>query len=94
MILKKPLVTEKSSSLMDKKGKFGFVVDTKATKDEIKQAVESFYEVEVESVNTMIQQGKARKNRRTGQISGYTNKYKKAFVTLKEGFNIDFYKDV
>ena len=39
MILKKPLVTEKSSSLMDKKGKFGFVVDTKATKDEIKQAV-------------------------------------------------------
>lgn len=58
MILKKPLVTEKSSSLLDKKGKFGFVVDTKATKDEIKQAVESFYEVQVESVNTMIQRGK------------------------------------
>jgi large subunit ribosomal protein L23 len=94
MILKKPLVTEKSSSLMDKKGKYGFVVDHTATKDEIKKAIEEFYQVEVASVNTMIQRGKARRNRRTGQISGYTNKYKKAFVTLKEGFNIDFYKDV
>ena len=79
---------------MDKKGKIGFVVDTKATKDEIKQAVESFYEVQVESVNTMIQRGKARKNRRTGQISGYTNKYKKAIITLKEGFTIDFYENI
>jgi large subunit ribosomal protein L23 len=94
MILKKPLVTEKSSTLLDKKGKYGFVVDHKASKDEIKIAVEDFYGVEVASVNTMIQRGKVRRNRRTGQISGYTNKYKKAFVTLKEGFNIDFYENI
>ena len=79
---------------MDKRGQYGFVVDPKSTKDEIKAEVEKFYGVEVASVNTIITRGKARKNRRTGQISGYTNKYKKAFVTLKEGFNIDFYKDV
>lgn len=79
---------------MDTKGQYGFVVDVKSTKDEIKTAVEEFYGVEVASVNTMIQRGKAKRNRRTGQISGYTNKYKKAFVTLKEGFNIDFYENV
>ena len=94
MILKKPLVTEKSSTLMDTKGQYGFVVDVKSKKDEIKNAVEEFYGVEVASVNTMIQRGKAKRNRRTGQISGYTKKYKKAFVTLKEGFNIDFYENV
>ncbi|MGC6414784.1 MAG: 50S ribosomal protein L23 [Bacteroidia bacterium] len=94
MILKKPLVTEKSNLVMDKTGKIGFIVDHRATKDEIKAEVEKFYNVEVESVNTMIQRGKARRNRRTGQISGYTAKYKKAFVTLKEGFNIDFFENV
>ncbi len=94
MILKKPLVTEKSSALLDKKGQYGFVVDHKASKDEIKKAVEEFYSVEVATVNTMIQRGKVRRNRRTGQISGYTNKYKKAFVTLKEGFNIDFFENI
>ena len=94
MILKKPLVTEKSSALLDKKGQYGFVVDHKASKDEIKKAVEEFYSVEVATVNTMNQRGKVRRNRRTGQISGYTNKYKKAFVTLKEGFNIDFFENI
>ena len=94
MILKKPLITEKMTSLMDKRGQYGFVVDPKSTKDEIKKAIEDFYGVEVESVNTMIVRGKAKRNRRTGQISGYTNKYKKAIITLKEGFNIDFYENI
>lgn len=79
---------------MDKKGQYGFVVDKKATKDEIKTAIEQFYGVEVDSVNTMISRGKVRRNRRTGQISGYTNAYKKAIVKLKEGFNIDFYENI
>jgi large subunit ribosomal protein L23 len=94
MILKKPLITEKMTALMDKRGQYGFVVDPKSTKDEIKAEVEKFYGVEVASVNTMITRGKARKNRRTGQISGYTNKYKKAIITLKEGFTIDFYENI
>jgi large subunit ribosomal protein L23 len=91
MILKKPLITEKMTAIMDKRGQYGFVVDKKSTKDEIKKAIEDFYGVEVASVNTMIARGKMR---RTGQISGYTNGYKKAIVTLKEGFNIDFYENI
>lgn len=94
MILKRPLISEKITTLMDKRGQYGFVVDTMSTKDEIKKAVEQFYAVEVASVNTMIQRGKSRRNRRTGQISGYTAKYKKAIITLKEGFNIDFYQNI
>jgi len=94
MILKKPLITEKMTAIMDKRGQVGFVVDHKASKDEIKSAVETFYSVEVESVNTMIVRGKAKRNRRTGQISGYTNKYKKAIITLKEGHSIDFYENI
>jgi large subunit ribosomal protein L23 len=94
MILKKPLVTEKMTALMDSKEQYGFVVDKKATKPEIKKAVEEFYSVEVESVNTMIQRGKSRRNRRTGQISGYTNAYKKAIVKLKEGSKIDFFENI
>lgn len=94
MILKRPLISEKMTTLMDKRGQYGFVVDTMSTKDEIKKAVEQFYAVEVAFVNTMIQRGKSRRNRRTGQISGYTAKYKKAIITLKEGFNIDFYQNI
>jgi large subunit ribosomal protein L23 len=94
MILKKPLITEKMTAIMDKRGQYGFVVDKNATKDEIKKAIEDFYSVEVLTVNTMISRGKGRRNRRTGQISGYTNAYKKAIVTLKEGFNIDFYENI
>lgn len=94
MILKKPLITEKMTAIIDKRGQYGFVVDKNATKDEIKKAIEDFYGVEVASVNTMIARGKVRRNRRTGQISGYTNKYKKAIVTLKEGFKIDFYENI
>ncbi len=88
------MITEKMTSLMDKRGQYGFVCDHRSTKDEIKKAIEDFYGVEVASVNTMITRGKVRKNRRTGQISGYTNKYKKAIITLKEGFNIDFYENI
>jgi large subunit ribosomal protein L23 len=94
MTLKKPLITEKMTAIMDKRGQYGFVVDKKSTKDEIKKAIEDFYGVEVDSVNTMIARGKMRRNRRTGQISGYTNGYKKAIVTLKEGFTIDFYENI
>jgi large subunit ribosomal protein L23 len=94
MILKKPLVTEKMTALMDSQEQYGFVVEKKATKPEIKKAVEEFYDVEVASVNTMIQRGKSRRNRKTGQISGYTNAYKKAIVKLKEGSKIDFFENI
>jgi len=57
MILKKPLITEKMTAIMDKRGQYGFIVDPKSNKDEIKKAIEEFYGVEVASVNTMIHGG-------------------------------------
>lgn len=93
-VLVKPLVTEKISSL-NEKGKYGFVVDKKANKVEIKKAVEKMYGVTVESVNTMNYQGK-RKSRYTksGVISGRGPSYKKAIVSVADGEVIDFYSGV
>ena len=94
MVLKKPLITEKMTGLTEKRQQYGFIVDPKASKDEIRKAVEDFYNVQVDRVNTMIARGKSRKNRRTGQISGYNKAVKKAIVTLKEGSTIDFYENI
>jgi len=93
-ILKKPLVTEKMSSL-NEKGQYGFIVNNKANKVEIKREVEKIYGVNVESVNTMNYQGKS-KSRYTKSkvITGRTPSFKKAIVTLAEGEVIDFYSGV
>ncbi len=93
-ILKKPLVTEKMSSL-NEKGQYGFIVNNKANKVEIKREVEKIYGVNVESVNTMKYQGKS-KSRYTKSkvITGRTPSFKKAIVTLAEGEVIDFYSGV
>lgn len=93
-VLVKPLVTEKVSSL-NEKGKYGFVVNRKANKVEIKKAVEKAYGVTVEDVNTMNYLGKA-KSRYTQSriISGRTASFKKAIVTVAEGDIIDFYSEI
>lgn len=93
-ILKKPLVTEKMSA-MNEKGRYGFFVDPKANKVEIRKAVEALYGVTVESVNTMRYAGKKiRRHTKRGLVNGQQAHYKKAVVTLKEGDVIDFYSDV
>ncbi len=94
-ILLKPLVTEKMTDQSERFNRYGFVVDRKASKPEIIKAVESVYNVKVESVNTMVYGGKV-KSRYTkgGIISGKTNSYKKAIVTLAEGDSIDFYSNI
>lgn len=79
-IIKKPLVTEKSNDLMAE-GKYTFVVDRKANKLEIKHAIESLFNVDVEKVNTMNMKGKFK---RMGVHSGYRPNWKKAIVTLTE----------
>lgn len=93
-ILIKPLVTEKVSDL-NEKGKYGFIVDYRANKVEIKKAVEKMYGVNVESVNTMRYAGK-QKTRYTKKqiISGRTSSFKKAIVTVAEGEVIDFYSGI
>lgn len=94
-ILVKPLVTEKMNAQSERFNRYGFVVDRRASKPQIKKAVESLYNVTVESVNTMVYGGKV-KSRYTkgGIITGKTNAYKKAVVTLVEGDSIDFYSNI
>lgn len=90
-ILIKPLVTEKVSALIED-SKYGFIVHRKSNKVEIKRAIEKMYGVTVESVNTMICQGK-KKSRQTKSrmIEGRVNSYKKAIVKVVDGDIIDFY---
>ncbi len=94
-IIIEPIITEKMTEKAEKLNQFGFIVDKKTNKIEIKKAVEKLYNVQVESVNTMIYGGK-RKNRNTksGLIKGRTNSFKKAIVTLVDGETIDFYSNI
>lgn len=85
-ILLAPHVSEKASFAADR-GEFVFKVAMTATKLEIKKAVELMFDVKVENVTTLVAKGKAK---RTGQISGRRSDWKKAYVSLEEGQDIDF----
>lgn len=75
--------------------RFGFVVDRRANKLQIKEAIEKMYGVSVDKVRTMIYQGKAKsRNTKGGVISGRTNSFKKAIVDLADGQSIDFYSNI
>ncbi len=94
-ILIKPLVTEKVNTQTEKLNRYGFIVYKNANKIQIKKAVEQFYNVTVSAVNT-VNYGSSSKSRYTkaGVITGRTNAFKKAFVTLSKGENIDFYSNI
>ena len=94
-IIIKPIVTEKMTELGEKLNRYGFVVDKRANKLQIKDAVEELYSVTVTEVNTMVYGGKTKSRyTKSGVITGRTNSYKKAIVTLAEGENIDFYSNI
>jgi len=94
-ILIKPIVTEKANTQTEDLNRYGFVVDKRANKLQIKKAIEELYGVTVASVNTMNYPGKSKmRYTRTGIISGKTSSYKKAIVTLAEGDSIDFYSNI
>lgn len=94
-ILLKPIVTEKATAQGEDFNRYGFIVDKKANKLQIRKAVEDLYGVTVASVNTMRYPGKLKmRYTRTGIVSGKTNSYKKAIVTLAEGDSIDFYSNI
>ncbi|MDX2850571.1 50S ribosomal protein L23 [Streptomyces sp. NPDC058691] len=86
-ILVKPVVSEKSYALLDE-NKYTFVVDPRANKTQIKQAVEAVFSVKVTGVNTINRQGK-RKRTKTG--FGKRKDTKRAIVTLAEGDRIDIF---
>ncbi|MBZ0243845.1 MAG: 50S ribosomal protein L23 [Bacteroidales bacterium] len=94
-IIQKPVITEKMTALGEKLNRYGFIVDKRANKLQIKKAVEELYGVEVAAVNTMNYEGK-RKSRftKTGVIAGKTNAFKKAVVTIAEGETIDFFSNI
>ncbi len=94
-ILLKPIVTEKMTAAGEKFNRYGFVVAKTANKLQIKKAVEELYEVTVLDVNTMRFAGKMKTRfTRSGVLSGKTNAYKKAVVTVAEGEAIDFYSNI
>ena len=94
-ILKRPIITEKMTKLGEKLNRYGFVVDRKANKLEIKKAVEKMYGVNVTDVNTMVIPGKNRtRYTKTGTTKGQKSAYKKAIITLNKGETIDFYSNV
>ncbi|HHT42978.1 MAG TPA: 50S ribosomal protein L23 [Firmicutes bacterium] len=86
-IIKRPIVTEKSTDLMAE-SKYTFEVDIRATKLQIKAAVEEIFGVKVQKVNTSRVKGKLR---RMGRHEGYTSDWKKAVVTLQPGHSIEVF---
>ncbi|MGD6804795.1 50S ribosomal protein L23 [Rossellomorea vietnamensis] len=88
-IIKRPVITELSTDLMADK-KYTFEVDTRANKTQVKDAVEVIFGVKVAKVNVMNYKGKFK---RMGRHSGYTNKRRKAIVTLTaESKEIEFFE--
>ncbi len=91
----KPILTEKMTIQGEKLNRYGFIVDRRANKLEVRKAVEQMYGVVVTDVNTMNYMGKAKSRyTKAGLLSGRTNNTKKAIVTLKEGDKIDFYSNI
>lgn len=87
-ILIRPIVTEKSTALMEQ-GKYIFRVPLAATKIQIRQAVEQIFKVKVQAVNTMRYEGKLK---RMGRTQGRRSDWKKAVVTLKPGEAIELFE--
>ncbi len=94
-VLIKPILSEKANKQSEKMNRFSFIVDKKANKLEIKKAIESFYGVQVEGVNTIVVPSKAKsKYTKAGYIVGRKPSKKKAIVTVAKGETIDLYGTV
>ena len=88
-IIKRPIVTEKSAILSEDHKTYVFEVDRKATKDQIKMAVEKSFDVKVKSVRTMVSRGRWLKKYAKFGPPKY---YKKDLVRLKEGQSIAIFE--
>ena len=93
-IIIKPIVTEKMTKQIESLNDYGFMVQKKANKIQIKDEVEKTYGVKVISVRTMVYRGKKKsKFTKTGVVTGKTNTIKKALVRLAKDNSIDFYNN-
>lgn len=89
-VIKRPLfLTEKGNSLREAHNQYLFEVDLRANKIEIKQAVESLFQVNVHEVNTLVVRGRMR---RMGRGYAKTRNWKKAIVTVADGESIDAFE--
>jgi len=94
-ILIKPIISEKMTHVAEKYNRYGFIVDRKATKTQIKKEVEELYGVKVLQVNTLIQRGKeSSRYTKAGMIIGQKNTVKKAMVFVNKEEKIDFYSSI
>jgi large subunit ribosomal protein L23 len=89
-VIRRPLITEKGMGVKETQNTLVFEVAEKATKIEVKQAVESLFKVKVSAVRTATVEGK---ERRRGRYAGYRPDWKKAYVRLKEGEKMPEYLD-
>jgi len=89
-LIRRPIVTEKATRLLEE-NKYTFEVEKRATKPEIKAAIEDLFEVKVVKVNTLI---KPRRKKRVGKFVGYKAQYKRAIVTLAEENEIVLFPEV
>jgi large subunit ribosomal protein L23 len=94
-VLIKPIITEKMTADSELYNRYGFVVNPKANKLQIKDAIEATYGVSVKKVRTM-NYGPSRKTKftKTGVQHGKTNAIKKAIVDVEDGDIIDFYSNL
>ena len=90
-VIKRPILSEKSSAKAETLNQVAFAVTLEATKPQIREAVERFFKVKVARVNTTVVPGKAYRTK-TGMAK--SNSWKKAMVTLKPGEKIEFFKGV
>lgn len=81
-VLQGPCLTEKAALRQEVDGKVVFKVHPKANKIEVKRAIETMFDVKVKDVRTVSMRGK---QKRVGKTVGFTNDWKKAYVTLSEG---------
>ncbi|HHS13573.1 MAG TPA: 50S ribosomal protein L23 [bacterium] len=88
-VIIRPLMTEKISNLQESQNKVAFMVDRDANKIEIRKVVEEKFDVKVKKVATSNIKGKLK---RLGRFEGRRAGWKKAVVTLREGFTIDFFE--
>ena len=95
-IIKKPLITEKATSDSEKNNRFTFVVDRRANKIEIKNAVENMYGVTIRSVRTMNYGGgkSSVKYTNKGIVEQRNARLKKAVVTVADGETIDLFTNI
>ena len=89
-VIQRPVVSEKSYGLLDA-NVYTFIVHADASKPEIRDAVQSIFDVKVDKVNTLNRKGKRKRNRKTGKF-GRRPDTKRALVTLAEGNSIELFE--